>query len=89
MKSVRMFILRGCPYCRNALQWMEGWMKQYPAYREIPMEVIDESEQDDVARAHDYFLVPTWYVDGIKVHEGAATRDVVRRVLDLAMEEGK
>lgn len=85
MKPVRMFILRGCPYCRNALQWMDELMKQNPAYKDIPMEIIDESEQYALANAHDYFLVPTWYVAGVKVHEGAASRDIVRSVLEQAV----
>jgi len=85
MKPVRMFILRGCPYCRNALQWMDELMKQNPVYREIPMEIIDESEHYALAKAHDYYLVPTWYVAGAKVHEGAASRDIVRSVLDRAV----
>ena len=85
MKPVKMFILRGCPYCRSALQWMDEWMKLKPAYREIPLEVIDESEQYHIASAHDYYLVPTWYVDGEKVHEGAATRNIVQAVLEQAL----
>ncbi len=85
MKPIRMFILRGCPYCRNALKWMDEWMERNPAYRAIPMEIIDESEQYELAQAHDYFLVPTWYVDGIKVHEGAASSEIVKRVFEQAV----
>lgn len=84
MKPVRMFILRGCPYCRSALQWMDELMKANPAYRDIPVEIIDESEQYALAKAHNYYLVPTWYVAGVKVHEGAASRDIVRSVLEKA-----
>jgi thioredoxin 1 len=85
MKQVRMFILKGCPYCRNALQWMEELMTQNPSYRDIPMEIIDESEHYALAKAHDYYLVPTWYVAGVKVHEGAASRDIVRSIFDKAV----
>jgi len=49
------------------------------------VEIIDESEQYQLVRAHDYFLVPTWYVDGIKVHEGAASRAIVQSVLERAV----
>lgn len=87
MKSIRMFILRGCPYCRNALQWQDEWIRLNPAYGKIPLEIIDENEQYALAKAHDYYLVPTWYVDGIKVHEGAASRDIVRQVLDRALQD--
>jgi hypothetical protein len=64
---------------------MDEWMRENPAYRDIPLEVIDEAEQYAIAQAHDYFLVPTWYVGDKKVYEGAATRDVVRDVLEIAL----
>ena len=87
VKSIRMFILRGCPYCRSALQWQDEWIRLNPAYQRIPLEIIDESEEYALAKAHDYYLVPTWYVEGVKVHEGAATREIVRQVLEKALEE--
>ena len=85
MKPIKMFILRGCPYCRSALRWMDEWMKLNPAYRDFPLEVIDEAEDYETAKAHDYFLVPTWYVGDRKVYEGAATRDIVRDVFEEAL----
>lgn len=85
MKKMKLFILRGCPYCKSALAWMDEWRKLNPAYREIPLDIIDESEQYAVAQAHDYYLVPTWYLDDVKIYEGAATREIVRDVLERAL----
>ena len=86
IKSVRMFILRGCPYCRSALRWMDELIQQNETYQGLKIEIIDESEQYALAKAHNYFLVPTWYVDGKKAYEGAATKDIVKKVLDSAIE---
>ena len=36
--------------------------------------MIEESEQPEVADAFDYYYVPTFYVDGVKVHEGGIYR---------------
>jgi len=85
MKPVQMFILKSCPYCRQALQWMEELRQENPAYLQIEVAVIDEREQHQLADQYDYFYVPTYYVDGIKAHEGAASKEIVRRVLDRAL----
>ena len=33
-----------------------------------------------------YYYVPTFYVGGVKAHEGAASKDIVERVLRSALE---
>ena len=56
-------------------------------WRDIPLRVIDEREEADLADSYDYFYVPTYYVGGEKVHEGHAEREDVEKVLRLAAEE--
>lgn len=87
MKPVRMFILRGCPYCKAALSWMEELKASNSDYSKINVEIIEETEQKAFADAHDYYRVPTWYVDGVKIHEGAASLEVVKRVFGKALAE--
>jgi len=85
MKPITMFTMAACPYCQKAHAWMDELFAENPAYRDIPMTIIDEVEEPDVADRYDYYYVPTYYVDGEKVHEGAATKEIVRRVLDSAL----
>ncbi len=40
----------------------------------------------DYAYEFDYFKVPAFYIDGQKVHEGAITKEEVKRVLEAALE---
>ncbi len=87
MKPIKMFILRGCPYCRNALRWMDELTRENPKYKDIPLEIIDESEHRALAKAHDYFLVPTWYLDGVKAYEGVATREIVKSIFEKALAD--
>ena len=49
--------------------------------------MIEESERPDVADAFDYYYVPTFYVDGVKVHEGHAERADVEAVFRAAAGE--
>ena len=74
MKDVLMFVLPGCPHCKLALKFQEELMDANPAWRDIPIRIVDESREAAFADAHDYYYVPTWYVDGEKVFEGGKGR---------------
>lgn len=84
MKSVQMFMMAGCPYCKKAARYMDELMEEHPEYKEIPLKIIDENLEPEVANSYDYYLVPTYYVDGEKVHEGAASKEDVRQVFERA-----
>ena len=70
MKPVKLFYLRTCPFCKKALRYIEEAKAAHPELAAVEIEMIEESERPDVADAFDYYYVPTFYVDGVKVHEG-------------------
>ncbi len=86
MKKIKLFKLKYCGFCREALGYLDECLQDNPAYRQLDIEIIDEAEQRRLANAHDYYYVPTFYVDGVKVHEGPVCRDDVERVLRQACE---
>jgi thioredoxin 1 len=86
MKQILYFYLKGCPFCRQANRWMEEVVAENPAYREIPVRRVEERQERDYAAGFDYYLVPTYYVDGVKVHEGAASKEIVESVYKRAFE---
>ena len=47
--------------------------------------MIDEKKQPDVAAKYDYYYVPTFFVDGEKVHEGHAEKADVEKVFKAAL----
>ena len=85
MKSVRMFTMESCPFCKQAHRWMDELFEEYPQYRQIPLDIVDEVEQPEFADQFDYYYVPTYYVGDEKVHEGAATKDGIRQVFETAL----
>ncbi|WP_133627783.1 thioredoxin family protein [Fonticella tunisiensis] len=85
MKQVIMFTMKSCPYCRQAFTWMEELKKENPEYSNIDINIIDETLNPDVASQYDYYYVPTYYVDGVKIHEGAATKEIIRTVFEKAL----
>lgn len=83
-KCVRIFKLSYCGYCRRALQYVDELQKDNPEFRVLDIETIDEREQAEEARKHDYYYVPTFYIGDEKVHEGAVTREQVAEILRRA-----
>jgi glutaredoxin len=86
MKKITMFVMESCPYCKQALRWMEELFAENSAYTAIEIEKIDELVHPDIADRYDYYYVPTYYVGSEKLHEGAASREIIRGVLDAAMK---
>jgi glutaredoxin len=85
MKQVLFFYMNGCPYCRQASIWMDELMREHPEYASVPLRRVEEREERAFADSFDYYLVPTFYVDGVKVHEGAATKEAVEAVFQKAL----
>ena len=85
MEKITMFTLKTCPYCRQALGYMDTLFAENPDYASLEVQIIDEQEHPDISDQHDYYYVPTYYVGGEKLHEGAASLEKVRRVFDTAI----
>ena len=48
--------------------------------------MMDELKNVRIASNYDYYYVPTYYVDGQKIHEGVPTLDKVENVFKKAIE---
>ena len=86
MKKTTMFTMESCPYCKNARKWMNEVLESDAKYAAIPLTIIDEVEEPDLAAKFDYYYVPTYYLDDVKVHEGAASFEIVKKVFDDALD---
>ena len=64
---------------------MDELTSENPVYKNLKIQMIDETKDPEVADKFDYYLVPTYYVDGEKVHEGVASRDIIKQVFDTAL----
>ncbi|AWI06278.1 TlpA family protein disulfide reductase [Clostridium drakei] len=84
MKTVIMFITSWCPYCKQAFSFMEEVKKENPKYEDIEVKIVDEEREPDISKQYDYYYVPTYYVDGVKIHEGVPSKDIVREVFEEA-----
>jgi len=87
MKKITLFILKTCPYCKQAIRFMNELFAENPEYQSLEIEVVDESKHRDFAAKYDYYLVPTYYVGSIKMHEGVPSLYIVRQVFDEALRD--
>lgn len=85
MKELTYFKMLTCPYCRQADQWLAELKEENPAYREIPIRVVNEVAEADLANQYDYYYVPSFFLGQEKLHEGAATKEAIRAVLDRCL----
>ena len=79
--------MEACPYCKQALRWMDELIAGNAAYKGLEIEKIDEIVYPDIADKYDYYFVPTYYVGGVKLHEGAASLEKIRLVFDAAIDD--
>lgn len=86
MKQITLFILKYCGYCRRALQLIDAVKAEHAELQPVPIRIIDEGEQRELARQHDYYFVPTFYIDSVKIHEGPVDHDQVLAILRQAQE---
>ena len=86
MKKVKLFYLQHCPFCKKAFRYIEEAKARHPELADLEIELIEESEQSEVANRYDYYYVPTFYVDEQKVHEGGIFAEEVEQILLSALE---
>lgn len=70
MKPVKLFYQERCPFCKKALRYIEELKAEYP----------------DIADQYDYYYVPTFYVDGVKVHEAGIFKNEMEALLRKVIE---
>ena len=87
--KVVMFMLKNCPYCKKADRYIEELCGENPQYKDIEISRIDEKENALHATKYDYFYVPAFYINEVKIHEGAIAKEEMKAVLDKALEFGQ
>ena len=85
VKEIIMFMTSWCPYCKKASQIIDKLRDEKQEYRELKITMVDEDKERKYADTFDYYQVPTFYVDGVKIHEGAPDVESVRRVFERAV----
>ena len=72
-----LFYLKNCPFCKRALQYIEELKAEHEELQRVEIEMIEESEQPEVADRYDYYYVPCFYLGEEKLHEGGIYKEEV------------
>jgi Glutaredoxin and related proteins len=86
MKKITMFYQERCPFCRRAFQYIDELRNENPAFKNIEIETIEETQHPDIADQYDYYYVPTFYIDGEKIHEAGIFKNEMEELLKKALE---
>ena len=86
MKELTLFYFDGCPHCANAFRWQEELFLEYPEFRQVPVRLIDEHKQPELADQYDYWLVPTYYLGTQKLYEGVMDKALVAAAFQRALD---
>ena len=65
---------------------MDELKNENPKYKEIPLKLIDERKEPNIANQYDYYYVPSYYIEDEKIHEGVATKDIIKQVYEKALK---
>lgn len=87
MKKLLIFYQERCPFCKKAFQYMDELKSEHNEYSNIPIETIEETQQPQLADTFDYYYVPTFYLDNIKMHEGGIYKEEIKAIFDAAIQE--
>ena len=87
MKEILMMVQSGCRHCRRALTLMDELKEAHPEYANIPLRIVDEQKEPVFADSLDYWYVPTYFVDGEKLHEGVPSPEAIEAVFQAALSD--
>ena len=92
MKALTMFYLEDCGYCMKAFRALDELFAENPAYRGIPLTMIEESRNPELADQYDYYATPAIFEGDEKLFEARLfmsyndIRNELKRALDRALE---
>lgn len=86
-KHVKMMMLETCPYCKQAFKMIDELKQKHPEYQKVEIETIEERKEEEKTKGYDYWYVPTFFVDDVKIHEGVPTMEKVEQVFIEALKD--
>jgi glutaredoxin len=92
MKTLKIFYLDGCPYCRNAAAAVKELRTELPGFETLAIEWIEERKNAAVADRYDYYNVPSVFFGDEKLYECKPGEDFtsikhrLRRAIETAIE---
>lgn len=85
MSQVTMYHFEGCPACGHAKQWIKELRQEKPELQGALVELVDVYKTSNFRPPAPFQYVPTFFVDGKKVLEGAVSKEQVEAIMRAAL----
>ena len=88
MKTLKIFYLDGCPYCRRAREAVRELTAKHLEYAKAAIEWIEESRFPEIADKYDYYRVPSVFWGEEKLYECSPSDDAdeIKRQMERALQ---
>ena len=87
MKELTLFYLEECPHCKRARAYMDELRAEVPAYADIPVRMIEERAEKEIADRYDYYYVPCYFSGEEKLAEGRVDKNTVREIFERFLSD--
>ena len=81
MSNITLYHFEGCPACSHAKHWMKELRTEKPELKSVLVEMVDVHKTRHFNAPEPFTYVPTFFVDGKKVLEGAVSKEEIEQVL--------
>lgn len=80
MKQNYLFYLPNCPHCKQALSLLDIWKKE-GLLDGLEVQLVNESQEAELANQFDYYYVPCLFSNGEKLYEGRVNEEKWKEAL--------
>ncbi|HHT08467.1 MAG: glutaredoxin family protein [Christensenellales bacterium] len=81
MANITLYHFEGCPACGHAKEWMKELRAEKPELKAVEVEMVDVHKTPNFVPPEPFYYVPTFFVDGKKVLEGAVSKEEIEKVM--------
>ena len=86
MSIITLYHFEGCPACGHAKEWIKELYQEKPELKDAKVELVDVHKTPNFKAPAPFYYVPTFFVDGKKVLEGAVTKEKVEEILRQGLD---
>lgn len=86
MSTLTLYHFEGCPACGHAKEWIRELQAEKPELSQAKVEQVDVYKTPGFRPPAPFQYVPTFFLNGRKLLEGAVTKDKIEEMLRLAIQ---
>lgn len=85
MSTITLYHFEGCPACGHAKEWIKELKAEKPELAQAHVDLVDVHKTPDFKAPAPFNYVPTFFMDGKKLLEGAVTKEKIEQMLRSAI----